>query len=56
MHVVCVCDYISSKQSKHKKYTFGACPLEVLEGPLIININHLDYPYIKPQTCGLSTK
>ena len=56
MHVVCVCDYISSKQSKHKKYTFGTCPLEVLEGLLIINLNHLDYPYIKPQTCGLSTK
>ena len=47
--VVSVCNYISSKQIKHLKYTFGACPLEVLEGPLIINLNHLDYPYIKPQ-------
>ena len=27
---VSVCNYISSKQHKHKRFTFGACPLEVL--------------------------
>ena len=47
MHAMCVCNYISSEQSKHKKYTFGACPLEVLRGPLIFH-QFLSYPYNKP--------
>ena len=30
--------------------------LEVMEGPLIFNLNYLDYPYNQTPTCGLSTK
>ena len=44
-----VCVQLGSLQGmKAQEFTFGACPLEVLEGPLIYH-QFLSYPYNKPQ-------
>ena len=45
------------KESQAQEIIPLAClSLEVMEGPLIFNIDHLDYPYIQTPTCGLSMK
>ena len=44
--VVCVCNYISSKQRQALEIIPLAClSLEVLKGLLSLILNHLNYPY-----------
>ena len=54
----CVCVLlILFKENQAQEIIRLAClSLEVMEGPLIFNHKHLDYPYIQTPTCGLTTK